>query len=1292
MRLRGLVSVAALIAGFGVVSQTTPANAACSLTVSSITPAAGFTPGGLATTVTGTCFTDPGTLSVSFGGVAVTPSAVTATTLTLTTPAHGAGSATVTVTLTPPPVAPPGVTPPPVSAGTTFTYVTPPSLTSIVPASGPEKGGTTVEVTGADLNPAGSTTSVKFGATASPTVSGLTATALNAVSPAGTGTQNVTATVTLTGGASATSNGIAFVYVPAPKVTDVAPRNGTVSGGTDVVITGSDFQPGASVFFGPANGSAADGSLPGDAPARPTSVLSGTSIRATTPAGIVGPTNIVVVNPDGQLGALTAVDANHFSYSGTAPSITSVTTTAPPPPGLADTSLGGIDFTLAGAGFLPGVSVIFSATGEVNPPKVAFVTVSADGTTIIGKTPPHAAGVVDVSVANIGGGTASKVGSYTFVAAPAPAVASLSANSGPSLGRTTLTVTGTNFANGTTVLFGTVQAASAAVLSATSITVTTPAHSPGATNLIVRAPDGQTATSAFTFNASPAPTISSVSPGTGTGGTQITISGSGFANTNGSSTNAGSEALVSVGSAVCVAGSQDPDSSCLKSVPTVPPAPQQPIVVNATSIVGLVPDAPGGPVTVTVRNPDGQSATATFTYTGPTGPPVIASIAPASGNTLGGLTVTLNGSGFVRGASLTFGSSTGTNTARISTVTSAGGTSLTAVTPAGIYGLVDVTVTNPGGLHATLKHAFTFTTAAQPTITSVSPSSGPGGTTVTITGTGFANTNGGSTNSSGAAYVTVGGQALLPLPVAPGTPSAPVVTSGTTIIGMVPTPPAGVSAADVAVMNPDGQGVISLNGYTYPADTAAPTLNVDGKVGLTPYTFGNWATGSVTVTMTADDHGGSGVKNIVYSATGAQPIALTTVATSPTNVIISNQGTTTITATASDLVVPSNVSSASVVVVKVDSIKPSLGAAASTAGGAYVSGTLTNQDVTVTFTCTDAGSGVGTLTASSLSTTTTSGTNPLAVTVTSAGLNQSVSATCTDVAGNSSTSTFANINITRTAPAISASATAAGTPYTPGVWTNRTVTVTFTCVPTAIGNQIASLTLPVQVSGPTTNFTVTGTCTDTAGNSSTTTYGTPSAGIDIDLTLPLATASATTTNNASAVVPYTAGTWTNHDVVVTFACTDTGTNQSGVAQTDPPITVSAAGITSGVVGGCRDTAGNLANPPAFFGSILIDKTVPVCSVAVTPNPIGPANSKLVGVTAAVTTTDAQSGPNTFVLVSLVSSNPATAGADIVGFTVGAASTSGQLRATKGRSYTFTYQSFDKSANASSLCSKVVTVR
>ena len=104
------------------------------------------------------------------------------------------------------------------------------------------------------LTQTGATTAVKFG-DADASVSDVTGASLKAVSPAGTGTQDVTVTVTLPGGESATSNGLAFLYVPAPTVTSVSPTSGPVAGGTDVTVTGTHFQPGAQVLVGPSDGS-----------------------------------------------------------------------------------------------------------------------------------------------------------------------------------------------------------------------------------------------------------------------------------------------------------------------------------------------------------------------------------------------------------------------------------------------------------------------------------------------------------------------------------------------------------------------------------------------------------------------------------------------------------------------------------------------------------------------------------------------------------------------------------------------------------------------------------------------------------------------------------------------------------------------------------------------------------------------------------------------------------------------------------------------------------------------------
>jgi IPT/TIG domain len=1279
--------LAILVAGIGLQGSSSRAAPCSGFGVTDISPAVGFVTGGTSATITGCGFSGPGTLTVKFGGgspTTVTPASDTS--LMVTSPSAAApGDVTVEVRLHP-------SSGPDSTGTTTFTYVAKPAITKIAPASGPEAGGTSVHVTGSALTQTGATTAVKFGTTAAASVSDVSAVSLKAVSPAGTGTKDVTVTVTLPGGESATSNGKPFEYVPAPTVTSVSPTSGPVTGGTDVTVTGTGFQPGAHVLFGPSDGTL---SLTDDLTGTPVSVLSSTSILVTAPPGIVGATNVVVVNPDGQSGALKSGSPGHFTYTGTAPSITSVS----PATG---SSLGGTTVTIAGAGLLANAKVAFAASGELSPPAGTNVVVSADGTQITAKTPAHAAGIVDVVVTNRGGGKATTTDAFTFSAAPAPTVTALTVANGTSLGGTLVNISGTNFTTGTRVSFGGTAAASAAALSATTITARTPAHAAGAVGVTVILPDGQSHTlpSAFTFDAAAPPAITSVTPGTGPSGTEITIAGSGFATTADPS-NAASPAIVSVGTAECVPGQTSAsDSTCLEQV-----SPHL-IVRSPTSIVGLVPNAPGGTKTVTVKNPDGQTANSTFTNTGPTGSPTLTSISPATANTLGNTVVHLTGTKFARGARVKFGRS-GSGASGTVTSVSSDGTTIDAIAPAGVYGTVDVTVVNPdpennpSTLTATLEDGFVFTAAPRPTITSITPSSGPGGTEVTITGTGFATTCGASTNAVAPAAVTIGGEQLLQLPPrdtdcptqpppAPARP--PLVVNSTTITGLIPTAPAGT--VHVAVMNPDGQGAILVNGYTYPPDTTAPTTTAAATVGGAPYTFGNWAKGSVAIALTATDDT-SGVRDISFSSTGAQTNPATVVPGASRSVTVTAQGKTTISYFASDLA--NNVESPNTRQVWIDSIVPSITATATIPSGGgtmpYIPGTNTGQDVTVTFDCTDGNSGVATLTYTSGSTTTSSGTNPLSVTVTSSGSDQSVTGTCTDAAGNKTTSTFDRINITKTSPTIHVAATiAGGLPYNAGVWVRRTVTVTFTCDPISADNQIVSVTAPVQVQGPTTNETVSGTCTDQAGNSSTVTFGTATVGIRIDRTLPVATATATTTSNSGATVPYTAGSWTNHDVVVTFHCTDNGANpnQSGVASIDPPVTVSAAGTTNGVIGNCTDVAGNHANPPAFFGPIKIDKTPPACTVAVIPTTLS-ANNKLVNVTATVFVSDGSSGPNGSVLKSITSNNPATAGSDIVGFTVGTASYKGQLRGAKGRVYTFTYQAFDVAQNSSPLCSFVVRV-
>jgi hypothetical protein len=112
--------------------------------------------------------------------------------------------------------------------------------------------------------------------------------------------------------------------------------------------------------------------------------------------------------------------------------------------------------------------------------------------------------------------------------------------------------------------------------------------------------------------------------------------------------------------------------------------------------------------------------------------PTVKKLSVKTGPAAGGTTVTLTGTGFTGASAVRFGATDATSF----TVNSA--TSITAVSPAGTSGTVDVRVTTPNGANGSFRNdQFKY---GNPTITTVSPSSGPkaGGTSVTVSGSGFA--------------------------------------------------------------------------------------------------------------------------------------------------------------------------------------------------------------------------------------------------------------------------------------------------------------------------------------------------------------------------------------------------------------------------------------------------------------------------------------------------------------------------------------------------------------------------
>jgi hypothetical protein len=163
-----------------------------------------------------------------------------------------------------------------------------------------------------------------------------------------------------------------------------------------------------------------------------------------------------------------------------------------------------------------------------------------------------------------------------------------------------------------------------------------------------------------------------------------------------------------------------------------------------------------------------------------------------------------------------------------------------------------------------------------------------------------------------------------------------------------------------------------------------------------------WNKTDVTVNLSSvDNDGGSGVKEIVYSATGAQTIDSTTVSGSSTSITFTEEGTTTLTYFARDI--DGNEEAPRSLLIRIDKTPPVV--TTSNAPPPNANG-WNNSDVTVRFAATDSLSGV-------------QGVSFFDVSFTLQGANQSASQSFTDLAGNSVSATVNGINIDKTLPVIS---------------------------------------------------------------------------------------------------------------------------------------------------------------------------------------------------------------------------------------------------------------------------------
>jgi hypothetical protein len=369
--------------------------------------------------------------------------------------------------------------------------------------------------------------------------------------------------------------------------------------------------------------------------------------------------------------------------------------------------------SLAATGLPSGATAIFSPTSTTSTSVVTFT---------VGACVP---GIYPLTIT----GNSGTLNSSTMVklTVSAPAITSLSPATAVAGGSAiTLTVTGTNFVSGSTVMWGS-TALTTTYGSATSLkAAVTSAQLAAAGSVSVTVKNTGTVSSAASSFKVNGPAITSLSPtsvGVGSPDTTITVTGTNFIAGTGSGSTFKAGSLVYQGSTALTV-----------------------IAGTASSITATIPKASlatADSLNLTVQNPGGATSTASKLIVSA---PAITSLSPATAVAGGSaITLTVTGTNFVSGSTVMWGS------AALTTTYGNASSLKAAVTSAQLAaaGSVSVTVKNT----STVSSAASSFKVNGPAITLVSPTSvgvGSPDTTITVTGTNFiAGTGSGSTFKAG---------------------------------------------------------------------------------------------------------------------------------------------------------------------------------------------------------------------------------------------------------------------------------------------------------------------------------------------------------------------------------------------------------------------------------------------------------------------------------------------------------------------------------------------------------------
>src|SRR5581483_6207697 len=563
---------------------------------------------------------------------------------------------------------------------------------------------------------------------------------------------------------SNSSGSVPFAIVPpVPSLSLINPSSGAVGAGVPVTLLGANFLQGATVNV---NSS--------DVTVSNVNVVSTSQITATfviAPTAAIGPVAVSVSTSGGTSGTL------NFNVAPPPPTLSSIT----PATGVQGAV---VPVTLTGTNFVSGASVGVSSTGVTvsNVNVVSSTQITATLSIAFG-TPT---GSISVTVTT-SGGTATAV-AFSITAASAPTLTSISPAIG-SIGATVpVTLTGTNFLSGAIVSINNagVTISNVAVVSTTQITSTfviAMTAFAGVANVTVATSNGTSGPVTFTVG-SPAPTLSSISPGLGAQGANVpvTLTGSNFV----------------AGATVNVSGSGVTVSNVNVSSST-----------QITATLSIAAAASVGPVNVSVTTSNGTSGTVAFTVS-PSGPS-LTSITPANGSQGVSVPVTLTGSNFLSGATVNV-SNTGMTVTSVNVTSSTQITATFVIAANAALGAASVTVSQSG---VTTGPVMFTVIPPGPNLFSINPATGAQGSSVpvTLTGSGFAT---GATVAISNAGVTATNVAVV---------SATQITANFAIALNAPAGPTNVTVT----VSGNTTGPIT---FTVTA-TVLPTVSINGGEGST---------------------------------------------------------------------------------------------------------------------------------------------------------------------------------------------------------------------------------------------------------------------------------------------------------------------------------------------------------------------------------------------------------------------------------------------------------------------------